>query len=99
MWCPHSTQAATTGTAGRNGAAFFYSDYPSGEITRLETNATDQQTDLDVFASGFSGPVDISEGPADFNNASEETALYVVNIGDVGTPTATDGRVWRIVGP
>ena len=30
-------------------AAFFYSDYPSGEITRLQTNATDQMTDLDVL--------------------------------------------------
>ena len=80
-------------------AAFFYSDYPSGEITRLQTNATDQMTDLDVFASGFSGPVDISEGPADFAAPAGATALYVVNIGDVGNLSATDGRVWRITGP
>ena len=80
-------------------AAFFYSDYPSGEITRLQTNASDAQTDLDVFASGFSGPVDISEGPADFAAPAGATALYVVNIGDVGDLSATDGRVWRITGP
>jgi glucose/arabinose dehydrogenase len=80
-------------------AAFFYSDYPSGEITRLQTDANDAQTDLDVFASGFSGPVDISEGPADFAAPAGATALYVVNIGDVGNLSATDGRVWRITGP
>ena len=80
-------------------AAFFYSDYPSGEITRVQTNASDQMTDRDVFASGFSGPVDISEGPADFGAPAVGKALYVVNIGDVGDTSATDGRVWRITGP
>jgi glucose/arabinose dehydrogenase len=86
-------------TPPAGGAAFFYSDYPSGEITRLETDAADAMTDLDVFASGFSGPVDISEGPADFAAPAGATALYVVNIGDVGDLSATDGRVWRITGP
>ena len=81
------------------GASFFYSDYPSGEITRLQTDATDQMTDIDVFASGFSGPVDISEGPASFLAPAGATGLFVVNIGDVGNLSATDGRVWRINGP
>jgi glucose/arabinose dehydrogenase len=80
-------------------AAFFYSDYPSGEITRLQTDASDAETDRDVFASGFSGPVDISEGPADLAAPGAEKALYIVNIGDVGTPSATDGKVWRIAVP
>ncbi|HEU0023839.1 MAG TPA: hypothetical protein VFQ12_04380, partial [Thermoleophilaceae bacterium] len=78
---------------------FFYSDYPSGEITRLQTNAGDQMTDLDVFASGFSGPVDISEGPANLDLPGAEKALFIVNIGDVGNLSATDGRVWRLTGP
>jgi glucose/arabinose dehydrogenase len=86
-------------TPPAGGAAFFYSDYPSGEITRLQTDAGDAMTDLDVFASGFSGPVDVSEGPADFTDPGGATALYVVNIGDVGNLSATDGRVWRITGP
>lgn len=86
-------------TPPAGGAAFFYSDYPSGEITRLQTDANDAMTDLDVFASGFSGPVDVSEGPADFAAPSGATALYIVNIGDVGDLSATDGRVWRITGP
>ena len=78
-------------------AAFFYSDYPTGEITRLETNASDAMTDLDVFASGFAGAVDISEGPASLDAPGAERALYVVAIGDVSNLSATDGRVVRIV--
>jgi glucose/arabinose dehydrogenase len=81
--------------AGR--AAFFYSDYPSGEITRLETDATDAMTDLDVFASGFAGAVDIVEGPRDLAAPGAEKALYIVGIGDVSNPSDTGGRVWRIV--
>jgi glucose/arabinose dehydrogenase len=79
------------------GASFFYSDYPSGEITRLETDSSDSLMDLDVFASGFAGAVDLSEGPANLGSPGADKALYVVAIGDVSDLSATDGKVWRIV--
>lgn len=79
-------------------AAFYYSDYPTGEVYRLETDADDVKVgNVETFAAGFTGPVEVTEGPADLTAPGNgEKAIYVVNIGDVRNPSATDGKVWRI---
>ena len=77
-------------------AAFYFSDYPTGEVYRLETDAADAKVSLQTFAAGFTGPVEVTEGPADLTAPGGQTAIYVVNIGDVRNPSATDGKVWRI---
>jgi glucose/arabinose dehydrogenase len=78
---------------GANEAAFYFSDYPSGEITMIKTDANDQQLALQTFAGGFTGPVMVTEGPADSGAPGGDTALYVVNLGALDQAT---GRVWRI---
>jgi glucose/arabinose dehydrogenase len=77
-------------------AAFYYSDYPSGEITMVKTNATDQKLAVERFAGGFTGPVMLAEGPADPTIPGGERALYVVNLGPLDTP---GGKIWRISYP
>jgi glucose/arabinose dehydrogenase len=76
-------------------ASFFYSDYPSGQITMVKTNGNDQQIgNAQTFAGGFPGAVMITEGPADPANAgTSDKALYVVSLGPFDV---ADGKVWRI---
>jgi glucose/arabinose dehydrogenase len=80
--------------AGRN--AYYFTDYPSGVITLLDTNSADGDVQIASFAGGFTGPVQIIQGPVDPNVPAGDKALYVVNIGSIANP---DGRVWRITYP
>jgi glucose/arabinose dehydrogenase len=80
--------------AGRN--AFYFTDYPSGVITLLSTNSADGDPQITSFAGGFTGPVQIIQGPVDLNAPNGDKALYVVNIGSIAAP---DGKIWRITYP
>jgi glucose/arabinose dehydrogenase len=81
---------------GAGEAAFYYGDYPSGDITRVTTNASDQISspgDVQAFASGFGNVVMVTQGPVDRTNPGGDQALYVVDLGAIDQAI---GRVWRI---
>lgn len=83
--------AAWRAAAGE--AAFYYSDYPSGEITFVRTGAADQKLEVTRFGGGFAGPTMVTEGPADPQDPSGPTALYLV---DLGPLDEAGGKIWRI---
>lgn len=79
---------------GAGQAAFYYGDYPSGDITMVKTNGSDQLVEAPkVFAGGFTSPVMITEGPVDRAAPSGEQTLYVVDLGAIDQAL---GTIWRI---
>lgn len=80
---------------GAGEAAFFYGDYPSGEITMVKTSSSDQIVPGGVqsFASGFDTPVMITEGPVSRAAPLGEQALYIVALGPIDE---AHGKIWRI---
>jgi glucose/arabinose dehydrogenase len=77
-------------------AAFYYGDYPTGDITMVKTDATDQIVSpggVQAFARGFREPVMITEGPLDRTNGTGEQTLYLV---DLGPRDQAEGKIWRI---
>jgi glucose/arabinose dehydrogenase len=77
---------------GAGQAAFYYGDYPSGDIIRVLTGASDQVLDLDTFGSGFTSPVMVTEGPVDRTVPATDQTLYLV---DLGPLDEAGGKVWR----
>lgn len=75
-------------------AAFYYGDYPSGDITMIKTDSSDQMFEAPkVFAGGFTSPVMITEGPVDRAAPIGEQTLHVVDLGAIDQPI---GTIWRI---
>jgi glucose/arabinose dehydrogenase len=77
---------------GSGQAAFYYGDYPSGDITRVLTGASDQKLDVSTFGSGFSSPVMLTEGPVDRAVPAGDQTLYLVDLGPIDE---AGGKVWR----
>jgi glucose/arabinose dehydrogenase len=80
-WKPESGQAA-----------FYYGDFPSGDIVRVLTGAADEVLNVSVFGTEFETPVMIAQGPADRTVPGGDQALYMV---DLGPRDEIGGRVWR----
>ena len=73
-------------------AAFYYGDYPSGDIVRVLTGPADEKLDVSTFGSGFTSPVMATEGPVDRSVPAGEQTLYLV---DLGPLDEAGGKVWR----
>jgi len=77
---------------GPGQAAFYYGDYPSGDVVRVLTGAADEKLDVSTFGSGFSTPVMLTEGPLDRTVPAGEQTLYLVDLGPIDE---AGGKVWR----
>jgi glucose/arabinose dehydrogenase len=75
-------------------AAFYYGDYPSGEIVRVLTGPADEALDVSAFATGFASPVMLTEGPVDRTVPAGDQTLHLVDLGPIDE---AGGRVWRFV--
>ncbi|HEX6752916.1 MAG TPA: PQQ-dependent sugar dehydrogenase [Solirubrobacterales bacterium] len=73
-------------------AAFYYGDYPSGDIVRVLTGAADEKLDVSTFAGGFTSPVMVTEGPVDRDVPAGDQTLYLVDLGPIDE---AGGKVWR----
>jgi glucose/arabinose dehydrogenase len=75
-------------------AAFYYGDYPSGDIVRVLTGAADEKLDVSAFGSGFTSPVMTAMGPVDRAVPAGDQTLYIV---DLGPRDEVGGKVWRVI--
>ncbi len=75
-------------------AAFYYGDYPSGDIVRVLTGAADEKLDVSTFGSGFTSPVMTTMGPVDRAVPAGDQTLYIV---DLGPRDEVGGKVWRVI--
>ena len=80
---------------GPGEAAFYFGDYPSGDITMVKTDSADQIVagGVQAFASGFTSPVMIAEGPTSRAAPLGEQTLYIVDLGPIDEAR---GKIWRI---
>lgn len=80
---------------GAGEATFYYGDYPSGDITMVKTDSSDQIVagGVQAFASGFTSPVMVTEGPTSRAAPLGEQTLYIVDLGPIDEAR---GKVWRI---
>jgi glucose/arabinose dehydrogenase len=80
---------------GSGEAAFYYGDYPDGDITMVKTDSNDQIVEPDgvqTFAKGFTSPVMVTEGPVARTDPGGDRALYLVDLGPFDEPA---GKIWR----